>query len=103
MDKRKIIRSTIALNSKTEREIIAGLDVVVHNLCQCGSPLVRVCPHSVKSDIPIWRCVWCKKRRGKIDEAHILLLEGWLKNFGWTIEPLSFPDSGGVKLAYAGR
>jgi hypothetical protein len=97
------IRSTTALNSKTERETIAGLEVITHNLCRCGSPLVRVCPHSTKSDIAIWRCVWCRKRRGKIDSVHIKLLESYLRNFGWTIEPLMFPDSGGVELAYACR
>src|SRR6516225_9663330 len=98
--KKKATRSTTALNSKTERETIAGLDVVVHNICRCGSPLVRVCPHSVKSDIPIWRCVWCKKRRGKVYEDHILLLVSWLEHFGWTIYPLRFPDTGGVEIAY---
>jgi hypothetical protein len=99
MDKRKIIHSTTALNSKTARETIAGFDVVVHNLCRCGSPLVRVCPHSTKSDIAIWRCIWCRKRRGKIAEAHIALLENYLIRFGWTLEPLIFPDTGGVALA----
>jgi hypothetical protein len=92
--------STTALNSKNEKETIAGLDVVTHNLCQCGSPLVRVRPHSIKSDIPIWRCVWCKRRRGKVHETHILLMESWLKHSGWTIYPLRFPDTGGVEIAH---
>jgi hypothetical protein len=95
----KPLRSTIALNSETERETICGLDVVTHNLCRCGSPLVRVHPHSVKSDIPIWRCVWCRTRRGKIHDDHIHLLEFWLINNGWTINPLRFPDTG-VEIAY---
>jgi hypothetical protein len=46
-------------------EDIYGLDIVIADLCRCGCSLIRVHPYSVKSKIPIWKCVWCRKRRGK--------------------------------------
>ena len=51
-------------------------------------------PHSIKSNIPIWRCVWCGKRKGKLTEDEIELLEDWLHRFGWTMEPLVFHEDG---------
>jgi hypothetical protein len=57
-------------------------------------------PHSVKSKIPIWKCVWCQKRRGKPTDTEIALLNAWLKEYGYTLEPLAFCDDGGIRYAY---
>jgi hypothetical protein len=79
---------------------IFGLDVVVADPCRCGSPLLRVHPHSVKSKIPIWKCVWCQKRRGRPTDVELALLHSWLRQYGYTIEPLAFCDDGGIRFAY---
>jgi hypothetical protein len=68
---------------------IYGLDIVVADPCRCGSPLIRVCTHSTKSKIPIWRYVWCRKRRGHPTATEIALMESWLRNYGHTLEPLA--------------
>jgi hypothetical protein len=81
-------------------EDIYGLDICVATPCRCGCPLIRAHPHSVKSKIPIWKCVWCQKRRGKPTDAEIALLNAWLKEYGYTLEPLAFCDDGGIRYAY---
>jgi hypothetical protein len=52
----------------------------------------------VKSNIPVWKCGWCGKRKGKLTEGEIDLLESFLHRFGWTLEPLVFHEVG---LVYA--
>ena len=80
---------------------IFGLDIVVADPCRCGSPLLRVDRHSTKSEIKIWRCVWCRKRRGRPSETELALMGAWLKQYGHTLEPLCFPDTGGIEFAYS--
>ena len=63
--------------------------------CRCGCALN---PHSVKSNIPVWKCAWCGKRKGKVTEDEVELLESFLHRFGWTLEPLVFHEDG---MAYA--
>jgi hypothetical protein len=82
-------------------EEIYGLDIVVADLCRCGCPLLRVHPYSVKSEIPIWKCVWCRKRRGRPTETELALMKAWLREYGHTLEPLCFPDTGGIEFAYS--
>jgi hypothetical protein len=53
----------------------------------------------VKSSIPIWKCSWCVRRKGKLSEAEINLLERWVHQFGWTLEPLVFHNDGKVYAA----
>jgi len=79
---------------------IYGLDIVVADPCRCGCALIRVWAHSTKSKIPIWKCVWCQKRRGKPTDTEIALLNAWLKEYGYTLEPLAFCDDGGIRFAY---
>jgi hypothetical protein len=79
---------------------IFGLDIVVADACRCGSPLLRVCPHSTRSKILIWKCVWCQRRRGHPTPAEIKLMECWLREYGHTLEPLAFCDDGGIRFAY---
>ena len=50
----------------------------------------------MKSNIPIWKCAWCGKRKGKVTENEIELLESFLHQFGWTLEPLVFHEDGMV-------
>jgi hypothetical protein len=52
----------------------------------------------MKSNLPIWKCSWCGKRKGKLEEHEIELLEDFLHRFGWTLEPLIFHEDG---IAYA--
>jgi hypothetical protein len=48
----------------------------------------------VKSNIPVWKCAWCGKRKSKVTEDEIELLESFLHHFGWTQEPLVFHEDG---------
>ena len=75
---------------------IWGLDVRVVTPCRCGCALIRVHPYSVKSSIPIWKCSWCARRKGKLTETEIKLLERWAHQFGWTLESLVFHENGKV-------
>ena len=79
-------------------EWIWGVDVYFVAPCRCGCALRRVHPHSVKSNIPVWKCAWCGKRKGKVTEDEVELLESFLHRFGWTLEPLVFHEDG---MAYA--
>ena len=72
---------------------IFGLDIVVAYPCRCGWTLLRVHPYSVKSEIPIWKCVWCRKRRGRPSKTELALMKAWLREYGHTLEPLCFPDT----------
>ena len=83
------------------KDAIFGLDIVVADPCRCGSPLIRIAPYSMRSKIPIWRCVWCRKRRGQPTATEVALMEAWLRNYGHTLEPLCFPDTGGIEFAYS--
>ena len=87
-------RSTTALDSEPYK--IWGLDVQVVAPCRCGCPLIRVHPYSVKSSIPVWKCSWCARRKGKLTETEIELLEHWAHQFGWTLESLVFHENGKV-------
>jgi hypothetical protein len=75
---------------------IWGLDVRVVTPCRCGCALIRVHPYSVKSSIPIWKCSWCARRKGRLTETKIKLLERRVHQFGWTLEPLVFHENGKV-------
>src|SRR5262245_63791289 len=90
--------ASLSLTTKSQAEGIYGLDVVVAVPCRCGCPLLRVHPYSVKSEIRIWKCVWCRKRRGRPTETELALMNAWLKEYGWTIEPLAFCDDGGIRF-----
>jgi hypothetical protein len=79
-------------------EWIWGVDVYFLAPCRCGCALRRVHPHSMKSNLPIWKCSWCGKPKGKLEEHEIELLEDFLHRFGWTLEPLIFHEDG---IAYA--
>ena len=76
-----------------------GLDIVVVDPCRCGCPLMRVHPYSVKSEILVWKCVWCQKRRGRPTETEIALMNAWLRDYGHTLEPLAICDDGGIRFA----
>ena len=78
--------------SDFERYKIWGLSVRVVTPCRCGCPLIRVHPYSVKSSIPIWKCSWCARRKGKLTETEIELLERWVHQFDWTLESLVFHE-----------
>jgi hypothetical protein len=79
---------------------IYGLEAVVVDPCRCGCPLLRVHPHSARSDIPIWQCVWCRSRRGRPTAIELALLNAWLREYGYTLKPLAFCDDGGIRFAY---
>ena len=83
-----------ASNFDTHR--IRGLDIRAVTPCRCGCPLIRVHPYSVKSNIPIWKCSWCTRRKGKLTETEIKLLQRWVHQFGWTFESLVFHENGQV-------
>ena len=93
-------RRSLITPSTSDLGKICGLDVVVVAPCRCGCPLVRVHPHSVKSRIPIWKCVWCRKRRDRPTNIQLRLLEDFVRQYGWLVEPLVFHEDGGVYRAY---
>jgi hypothetical protein len=47
-------------------------------------------------EYPIWKCSWCARRKGKLIETEIELLERWVNQFGWTLESLVFHANGKV-------
>jgi hypothetical protein len=55
----------------TRHEAIMGLDVRTAHPCRCGCTILRICPHSKVSDLLVWKCAWCKKRRGKVTDDEI--------------------------------
>jgi hypothetical protein len=79
---------------------VFGLDIVVADLCRCGRSILRVDRYSKTSEIKIWRCCWCRKRRGRPTEHELKLMRVWIKKYGWTLEQLCLPDTGGVRLAH---
>ena len=87
-------KTSRSMTHSTSDEWLWGLELIVEPSCRCGCARQRVHPHSIKSNIPIWRCVWCCKRKGKLTEDEIELLEDWLHRFGWTMEPLVFHEDG---------
>ena len=87
-------RSVTASNFEAYK--IWGLDVRVVSPCLCGCAVIRVHPYSVKSSIPIWKCSWCARRKGKLTETEIKLLERWVHQVDWTLEPLVFHEDGSV-------
>jgi hypothetical protein len=85
---------TTALDSDACK--IRGLDVRIVTPCRCGCALIRIHPYSVKSSIPVWKCSWCARRKGKLAETEIKLLKRWVHQFDWTLEPLVFHEDGKV-------
>ena len=77
-------------------EAIMGLDVIVAWPCRCGCALLRICPHSKVSDLLIWKCAHCKKRRGKPTDVEIELLAAFTDQFGWNMRPLQFDENSGA-------
>jgi hypothetical protein len=62
---------------------------------------VRVCAQARSPALgevkpSIWKCIWCGKRKGKLKEHEIELLEDFFHRFGWTLEPLLFHEDGVV-------
>ena len=53
-------------------------------------------PPSTTSDVPIWKCSWCKVRNGKLTEIEIETLKNFVRLFGWPVLPLIFHDDGYV-------
>jgi hypothetical protein len=82
------------------KDEVYGLGIVVADLCRCGCSVLRVHPYSVKSEIPIWKCLWCRKRRGRPTELELKLMKSWLREYGWTMEPLAFCEDGGIRFAH---
>jgi hypothetical protein len=82
------------MTHSTYDEWLWGVDVYFVTPCRCGCTQRRVHPHSMKSNLPIWKCAWCGKRKGKLTDEEIELLEDFLHRFGWTMEPLVFHENG---------
>ena len=76
-------------------ERVGGIVGQVPKQAICTACL-RVHPHSTKSEIPIWKCVWCRERLGKVTEVQAKLLESYVKKFGWPNDPLIFHEDGGI-------
>ena len=72
-----------------------GLDVRTAHPCKCGCGTVRVCPHSKVSDLLIWKCGWCKKRRGKLTADEIEALAAFTDVYGWNQQPLRYDEATG--------
>ena len=57
-------------------EDIMGLEVHTAFPCRCGCSILRICPHSKVSDALVFKCAWCRKRRGKPTDAEVEALDG---------------------------
>jgi hypothetical protein len=80
----------------TRYESIMGLDVNVAHPCRCGCATIRICPHSSVSDLLVWKCAWCGKRKGKPTDDEIEALVEFVEKFDWNMRPLRFDeDTGG--------
>jgi hypothetical protein len=77
------------------QESIMGLDVRTAHPCHCGGGILRVCPHSKVSDVLIWKCSWCKKRRGKLTTDEIEALVAFTDKYGSNQQPLRFDENAG--------
>jgi hypothetical protein len=84
--------------SSTHRrhESIMGLDVRTAHPCRCGGGILRVCPHSKVSNVLIWKCSWCEKRRGKPTADEVEALVAFTDQYGWNMQPLRFDESTGA-------
>ena len=69
-------------------EAIMGLDVITALVCKCGGVIQQVCPHSKVSHQLVWKCSWCKKRKGKLTDDEIEALTAFIDKYGWNQQPL---------------
>jgi hypothetical protein len=75
---------------------IMGIDVVTPSPCRCRCTTLRITPYNKKSDKLIFKCAWCKSRKGKPTEAEVEKLESFVKQFGWQWRPLILADNGSI-------
>jgi hypothetical protein len=80
--------------------MIMGLDVCTPWPCKCGCLVVRVTPYSKVSPVLIWKCAWCKKRRGRPTEVDVQRLKAFVTSHGWNAQPLTLHEDGSVRVAY---
>jgi hypothetical protein len=89
-----------------DNTLIMGLDIIVVRPCghclktghYCTCPMRRVGPFSKHSQKLVWKCVWCRKRRGALTEAEIEKLKSFTKLYGWQHRPLALTDDGGIPV-----
>jgi hypothetical protein len=87
-----------------DNALIMGLDIMVVSPCghrlktghHCACPTRRTALLSKRSQKLIWRCAWCRKRRGTPTEAEIEKLSNFVKLYGWQCRPLALADDGGI-------
>jgi hypothetical protein len=60
-----------------------------------------VTTHSNASRILIWKCLWCRERRGQPTAHDVQRLTAFVELHGWNMQPLVLHEDGGVRLAYA--
>jgi hypothetical protein len=84
-----------ALMGGTRHEAIMALDVLTAHPCRCGCGILRVYPHSRVSSVLIWKCSWCKQRRGKLTDDEIEALVAFTDVYGWNQQPLRYDENVG--------
>jgi hypothetical protein len=84
----------------SESILIMGLDVRQAWPCCCGCLITRVAPYSKASPILIWKCAWCKKRRGRPAEIDVRRLKTFVGDYGWNAQPITLHEDGSVRIAY---
>jgi hypothetical protein len=77
----------------TDQKLI-GLDLRRANPCRCGCATTRVFPHSTKSNLLVWKCSWCKGRKGKVNDDEAAALAAFVSKFGWNLRPLVLNEDG---------
>lgn len=77
---------------------IVGLDLRRANPCACGCAMTRVFPHSSKSQLLVWKCSWCKTRKGKVSENEIAALSAFASRYGWHMQALVLGADGVVDV-----
>jgi hypothetical protein len=84
-----------ALPTQSRREAIIGLNVLTAFPCRCGCGVLRLAPYSVTSAVLTWRCVWCRRRRGKPTASEIEALVAFTDEHGWNQQPLRYSEADG--------
>jgi hypothetical protein len=96
--RRRRTMSSVTTSGSNELKLSAycGVDLQVTSPCRCGCASWRVHPHSSRSDLPVWKCSWCRVRKGKLTEIEIKTIKNFVRLFGWPILPIIFCSDGFV-------
>jgi hypothetical protein len=83
-----------------DRSVMIGIAVRHAHPCRCGCSALRFDYHSVRSKKLIWRCLWCRQRRGAPTEAETEKVAAFCKLYGFVMQPLILHENGHVYVEH---